>query len=160
MSKAPNYISVEGFNKLQRELQHLMHTARPEAVDQVAIAAAHGDRSENAEYIYGKKKLREIDRRIRFLARRLDDAEIVRPPTETTDRVFFGATVEVEDEEEARHTYRLVGADEIDPGRGWVSWKSPVGRALTGKQVGDEVAVQTPGGTRWLSIEAVRYSEA
>lgn len=142
-----NYISAKGAKKLRDELDHLVRVERPQVVNTVAAAAAEGDRSENAEYIYGKKRLREIDSRVRFLNKRLDDCEIV-PPPKDTDRIRFLSWVVAEDEEGVVHTMRLVGADEIDPKAGDISWKSPVGRALLNKQVEDEVVVYTPGGEK------------
>lgn len=126
-------------------------------VDQVATAAAHGDRSENAEYIYGKKKLRQIDRRIRFLTKRIEAAEVVDPSCDRGDRVFFGATVVVEDNEGREETLQLVGEDEIEADGHRVSWCSPVGRALLRRELDDEVEVFTPGGIRRLTIVDVRY---
>jgi transcription elongation factor GreB len=154
----PNYITPEGAKRLQDELAHLLYVERRKVVQEVADAAAQGDRSENAEYIYGKKRLREIDRRIRFLRKRLDAAQIVEPQKDrTTPHVFFGATVEIEDEDGNRSTYRLVGEDEIDLKRGDVSWRSPIGRALLKKQTGDVVLLRRPSGEVELSIVAVRY---
>jgi len=157
---SPNYITPEGYERLRRELYDLIHEQRPAAVDAVAIAAAHGDRSENAEYIYGKKKLRAIDRRIAFLSGRMDKAEVVGSPDTPDDRVRFGAIVTVEEEDEdgeSTHRYRLVGADETDAAEGLVSWKAPVGRALLGRRVGDMAEVRTPGGERDLYIVAIDY---
>jgi transcription elongation factor GreB len=156
----PNYITPEGAKRLQDELAHLLYKERRKVVQEVADAAAQGDRSENAEYIYGKKRLREIDRRIRFLRKRLDAAHIVAPQDRSgasAERVFFGAIVEVEDEDGKRATYRIVGEDEIDLTRGDVSWRSPIGRALLKKQTGDVVLLRRPSGEVELSIVAVRY---
>ncbi len=125
----PNYITPSGAARLQAELQKLIRVERPKTVDEVATAAAHGDRSENAEYKYGKLRLKQIDRRIRFLTKRLDDAVIVDPAERGhSDQVFFGATVDVEDEDGNERTYQLVGADETVPDEGKISWKSPLGR--------------------------------
>ncbi|MFN3202555.1 MAG: transcription elongation factor GreB [Bradymonadia bacterium] len=146
-----NYISAQGAKKLRDELDHLVRVERPQVVNTVSAAAAEGDRSENAEYIYGKKRLREIDRRVRFLGKRLDDCEIVAPPT-TTDKVRFLSWVVAEDEEGAPHTMCIAGADESDPKAGFISWKSPVGRALLGKQIDDEITVNTPGGEKEFVI--------
>jgi len=154
--KMTNYITREGAKKLQDELGRLRSVERPKVVQDVADAAAQGDRSENAEYIYGKKKLREIDRRIHFLTKRLELAQVVEPRHGET-RVFFGATVEVEDEDGKRATYRIVGEDEIDLARGDVSWKSPIGRALLKKEDGDTVMLHRPNGAVELTIVAVRY---
>ena len=123
MPGEPNYITAEGARRLQEELAHLRSKERPKVVQEVADAAAQGDRSENAEYIYGKKRLREIDRRMRFLTKRLEAAQVVAAQREGTTRVFFGAFVEVEDEEGAVASYRIVGEDETDAKRGWISWR-------------------------------------
>ena len=130
----PFYMTPVGARRLQAELADLRSKQRPKVVQDVADAAAQGDRSENAEYIYGKKKLREIDRRIHWLTKRLEAATVVEPRTDGVDRVFFGAFVEVEDEDGARTAYRIVGEDEIDLDRGHISWRSPLGRSLLGKR--------------------------
>ena len=140
-----HYISRPGYDALSREVEQLLTVERPRVVNQVAAAAAEGDRSENAEYIYGKKRLREIDRRVEFLGKRLDVLEVVPQPT-STERARLLSWVEVEDESGTTQTYRLVGADETDAKSRWISWKSPVGRALLGKAMDDEIIVQTPGG--------------
>ncbi|HWL89686.1 MAG TPA: transcription elongation factor GreB [Polyangiaceae bacterium] len=155
----PNYITKEGAKRLQEELGHLRSRERPKVVQEVSDAAAQGDRSENAEYIYGKKRLREIDRRIRFLTKRLEAAHVVTEPA-STDRVFFGATVEVEDADGAVSSYRIVGEDEIDLHRGHVSWRSPIGRALLKKEEGDVVLLQRPNGEIELTVLSIRYIEA
>jgi len=142
-----HYISEPGFNALNAEMEHLLTVERPRVVNHVAAAAAEGDRSENAEYIYGKKRLREIDRRVEFLSKRIDVLEVVPQPRESV-KVRFLSWVEIEDEEGETATYRIVGADETDAKVGWISWKSPIGRALLGKAVDDEVQVDTPGGRR------------
>ena len=152
----PNYITPEGARRLSEELARL-RSERPKVVQEVADAAAQGDRSENAEYIYGKKKLREIDRRMRFLTYRLKDAVVVDPKQQRGDKVFFGATVEVEDEDGVRATYRIVGEDEVDSANGDISYKSPIGRALIGKRVDDVITVRRPSGEVELSILTVRY---
>src|ERR1700686_2269376 len=152
----PNYMTRVGAKKLQDELMRLKTKDRPKVVSDVADAAAQGDRSENAEYIYGKRKLREIDRRIHFLTKRLESAEVV-PPREGETRVFFGATVEVEDEDGKRATYRIVGEDEIDLARGDVSWRSPLGRALLKQQEGSTVVHRRPSGDVELTVVTVRY---
>ncbi len=154
MDKQPNYISRDGAEALRAELEQLLNVERPRVVDRVAAAAAEGDRSENAEYIYGKKRLREIDRRIGFLTKRLDDALVVDAPADT-GKVVFLSWVEVEDDEGETHVLRLVGADETDPKAGWISWKSPVGRALLGKKKGDTVLVHTPGGDVEYTVVAI-----
>jgi transcription elongation factor GreB len=153
----PNYITPAGARRLADELVRLRTVERPKTVQEVADAAAQGDRSENAEYIYGKKRLREIDRRLNFLVKRLDNAVVVDPKEQRGDKVFFGATVELEDESGTRSTYVIVGEDEIDTKRGHISWRSPVGRALLGKRPGDVVTVRRPAGEAELEILAVRY---
>ncbi len=152
-----NYLTPSGAKKLQEELKQLAGVERPKVVSEVAEAAAQGDRSENAEYIYGKKRLREIDRRIRFLTQRLDHAVIVEPGAVQHQEVRFGATVEVEDEDGKRKTYTLVGADESEPERGWLSYKSPMGRALMKRRVGDYVVVKRPAGDLELEIVSISY---
>jgi len=130
---------------------------RPKVVQEVSDAAAQGDRSENAEYIYGKKRLREIDRRVRLLTKRLDSAVIVKPEEQQGDVVRFGATVEVEDEDGKRKSYMLVGPDESDPAQGKLSFQSPIGRSLLKRRVGDVVVVRRPAGEIELTIVSVRY---
>lgn len=153
-----NYITPAGYKKLAEELDYLRFKKRAEVVSALADAAAEGDRSENAEYIYRKKQLREIDKRIRFLAKRLDVAVVTDPREQRqNERVFFGARVTVEDEEGVRHTYRIVGVDEIDGGQGDISWKSPVGKALLGKRLDDTVVVKWHAGTRELTIAEISY---
>jgi len=154
----PNYITPEGARRLDEELIRLRTVERPKTVREVADAAAQGDRSENAEYIYGKKRLREIDRRLNFLAKRLDKAVLVDPREQRGDKAFFGATVEVEDEAGARRTYVLVGEDETDSATGRISWRSPVGRALLGKRAGEVVVVNRPAGAVELEVVSVRYA--
>jgi transcription elongation factor GreB len=154
----PNYITPAGLQRLRAEVDHLVKVERPRVVNEVADAAAMGDRSENAEYIYGKRKLREIDRRLRFLTQRVDAAVPVDPGSpQRRDRVYFGATVVLEDEAGATRTWTLVGEDEVDASAGLISHRSPVGAALLGKQVDDEVKVQTPAGPRLFTIAAIRY---
>lgn len=152
----PNYITPDGARRLSEELGRLRSTERPRIVQEVADAAAQGDRSENAEYIYGKKKLREIDRRMRYLTKRLESAVVVDPKAQKGDKIFFGATVEVIDEEDRRSVYRIVGEDESDSKLGAISWRSPVGHALLGKTVGDVVVVQRPAGA--IELEIVKIS--
>jgi transcription elongation factor GreB len=152
-----NYITPAGHRRMTQEFDFLRAKKRPEVVSALADAAAEGDRSENAEYIYRKKQLREIDRRLRFLAKRLDIAVIVDPREQKRrDRVFFGATVKVEDEDGVESVYRIVGADETGPS-GDISWRSPVGRALIGKALGDTVSVTWHAGTRELTIAEIDY---
>ena len=153
-----NYITPAGFQRLQDELDHLWKRERPELVKVIHWAASNGDRSENGDYIYGKKRLREIDRRIRFLTKRLDKAEVVDPAQrEECDQVFFGATVTVVDGRGDEHTYSIVGVDEAEPGRGHISWVSPLARALLKAREGDVVTLRTPGGVEELEVVAVAY---
>ncbi len=152
-----NYITPAGFANLQAQLKDLFNVQRPETVKIVSWAAALGDRSENADYLYGKKRLREIDKQIRFLTKRIGYAEIVDPTQQPKDKIFFGATVVVSDEAGEEHTYSIVGMDEIDLSRGRVSWISPVAKALLGKQVGDTVIVHTPSGAQELEVIEIRY---
>jgi transcription elongation factor GreB len=140
----PNYITRDGAKKLQEQLADLLHRQRAKVVQEVAEAAAQGDRSENAEYIYGKRKLREIDRRIHWLTKRLEAATVVEPRGATTEAIFFGAFVELEDEHGAQARYRIVGEDEIDVEKGYISWRSPLGRALLKKRAGDIVVFRRP----------------
>jgi transcription elongation factor GreB len=154
-----NYITPAGYKRLNDELARLWHDDRPKLVEIIAWAASNGDRSENGDYIYGKRKLREIDRRIRFLSKRLDSAVIVDNAGKTHERVYFGATVTVVDESGAERTVSIVGADELDPGRGRVSWVSPIATALLKASVGDVVTMRTPRGPEELEIVAVRYDE-
>ncbi|WP_286234262.1 transcription elongation factor GreB [Thalassotalea sediminis] len=157
--KRSHYITREGWERLDRELKYLWKEERPRVTKAVSEAAALGDRSENAEYIYGKKRLREIDRRVRFLSKRLDELNIVYPEKQQEGRVFFGAWVKVIDENENTFTYRIVGADEWDIKKGEISIDSPVARALIGKRVDDEVIVNTPEGERILDVLAIWYHQ-
>jgi transcription elongation factor GreB len=154
----PRYITPDGFRKLQSELERLWKVERPRVTQQVADAAALGDRSENAEYIYGKKRLREIDGRVHFLTRRLDELEVVREAPERSDRVYFGAWVALEAEDGESLEFRIVGADEFDPARRFISVESPMARAVLGKQVGDEVVVVRPKGTGAFTVLRVWYA--
>lgn len=153
----PNYITPEGYKRLSDELQRLRTVERPRIVQEVADAAAQGDRSENAEYIYGKRKLREIDRRMRWLGKRLDAAVVVDPKEKRGDKIFFGATVVLEDDDGQTVEYQLVGEDETDAKRGKISWRSPLGQALLGRSLDDEVRVRTPAGMRVFTVTDVRY---
>ncbi len=153
-----NYITPAGFKRLKDEALQLLDKERPELVKVIQWAASNGDRSENADYIYGKRRLREIDRRIRFLTKRMDNAEVVDPAArEQTDQVFFGATVSVIDAAGAEKTYSIVGIDEADVSRGRISWISPLARALIKAREGDTVVVKTPGGDETLEIVGVEY---
>ena len=153
-----NYLTPDGFRRLQEELNHLSRTERPRVVETVAWAAGNGDRSENGDYIYGKQRLREIDRRMRFLAKRLENAEIVDPARQSRlDQVFFGATVTYANEKGDERTVTIIGVDEIDADRGRVSWVSPVARALLKAREGDVVELRTPTGINRIEIIEIRY---
>lgn len=154
-----NYITPAGHARLKSELKALVESERPALVKTVAWAAANGDRSENADYLYGKKRLREIDRRIRFLMKRLEIAEVVDPRDQDQERAFFGATVAYRDARGGEHTVSIVGSDEVDPARGRVSWVSPVARALLKSRAGDLVKVATPLGGEEIEVLEVRYEE-
>lgn len=147
----------QGHRRLSDELDHLWRVERPKVTQQVADAAALGDRSENAEYIYGKKRLREIDRRLEFLSKRLDDLEVVVPSRQQAGRVFFGAWVTVEDEEGQSGRYQIVGPDEVDPSQRKISIDSPMGKALLGKALDDEVVVERPKGRVALLVTEIEY---
>jgi transcription elongation factor GreB len=153
----PNYLTPEGAKKLASELNQLLNVDRARVVQEVAEAAAQGDRSENAEYIYGKKKLREIDRRIRFITKRLDSAVVVKQEASAHAEVRFGATVEVEDENGKKSRYLIVGPDEASPSDGRISFQSPLGRALMKRKVGDVVSVVRPAGEIDIEIKAITY---
>ena len=150
-------ITREGWDALDKELKYLWKEERPRVTQSVSEAAAQGDRSENAEYIYGKKRLREIDRRIRFLSKRLDQLRIIEPDPRQEGRVFFGAWIKLEDENENIRIFRIVGADEFNPTKQWISIDSPVARALIGKRVDDEIIVNTPGGQVTYFILEISY---
>ena len=153
-----NYITPQGYQRLRAELLHLIDTERPKIVEIVHWAASNGDRSENGDYLYGKKRLREIDRRIRFLTKRLDIAEVADPSlNHGNDQVFFGATVTYENMAGVARTITIKGIDEVDNLQGEVSWISPIARALLKARVGDEVQLMTPGGLERLEIIEVRY---
>jgi transcription elongation factor GreB len=157
MSKK-NYITPEGAEKLKDEYNQLFHGERPKLVETVSWAASNGDRSENADYQYGKKRLREIDRRLKFLMDRLDAVEIVDVTTIKTDRIVFGATVTYTNEDGNSFTYQIVGEDEFDIKRNRISWKSPLAAALLGKKIGDEIKYEKPNGEEdFLTIEAIVY---
>ncbi len=151
------YITPEGEKALKDELHFLWKVKRPEVTQAVSEAAAQGDRSENAEYIYGKKQLREIDRRVRFLTKRLEDMVVVTRVPDDPSRIYFGAWVELEDESGAEFRYRIVGPDEFDLSKGYISIDAPLGRSLLKKQVDDEVIVVTPEGDKTYYVTAVNY---
>ena len=154
-----NYITPGGFRRMREELARLWKDERPALVTTVAWAAGNGDRSENGDYIYGKKKLREIDRRIRFLSKRLDSAMVVDNSGRTDPRVHFGATVTIAHENGDAREVTIVGVDELDSGDARISWRSPLARALLTAAVGDTVTVHAPRGPERLEIVAVRYDE-
>lgn len=156
-SPGKRYITREGFQRLEKELDHLWKVERPKVTHEVSVAAAHGDRSENAEYQYGKKRLREIDRRLRFLSKLLDRLTVVEPSPKQNGRVFFGARVTVEDEDGNQATYQIVGPDEFDPKEGKISVDSPFAKALLGKRLDDEVVVRRPKGETAFTILDIRY---
>jgi transcription elongation factor GreB len=151
------YITPAGAKKLRDELDWLVTVERPRVTQAVSEAAALGDRSENADYIYGKRRLREIDRRLQFLSKRLETLVVVDTRPADLSRVAFGCWVKLEDEDGEELEYRIVGADEFDPGNGWISVDAPVARALLGKRDGDEVTVQRPKGAATYTIVGVRY---
>jgi transcription elongation factor GreB len=160
MSDSKNYITPEGYAVLKEEFDQLYKVERPKVVSDVAWAAGNGDRSENGDYIYGKKRLRQIDSRLRFLMKRMDTAEVVDPERQQgLDKVFFGAWVTLYSlTHDTEHTYRIVGQDELDPGMGYISWISPLARALMKKGEGDTVRLETPGGEEEYEIIAVSYT--
>lgn len=152
-----NYITPEGAKRLRDELDHLWRVERPITTQRVSDAAAEGDRSENAEYIYGKKRLREIDSRLRFLTKRLDVLKVVDSVPSDQEKVYFGAWVTVENEDGDEATYRIVGPDEFDPSRNFISIDSPVAKALMGRRINEEVTVRRPAGVAQLIITEVSY---
>jgi transcription elongation factor GreB len=156
-----NYITPAGYRRLRDELLHLIDEERPEVVKLVSWAASNGDRSENGDYIYGKRRLREIDRRIRFLTKRLDLAEVVdSSKQENVDQVFFGASIDYATQDGEVHTVTIVGVDEVDLDCGHVSWISPVARALLKARIGDQVTLHTPAGAEPIDVLDVRYPPA
>lgn len=153
-----NYITPAGHRRMLDELEHLVRRERPQVVEVVAWAASNGDRSENGDYIYGKRRLREIDRRIRFLTKRVERSEVVDPLRQgSNDQIFFGARVTVLEPEGAENTYTIVGVDEANPGLGRISWISPLARALIKAREGDTIRFQSPAGLREIEILEVRY---
>ena len=151
------YITAEGERTLKAELHQLWKVERPKVTQSVSEAAAMGDRSENADYIYGKRRLREIDRRVRYLSKRLDEVTVVAQAPDDRNRIFFGAWVTIEDEDGNSNRYRLVGPDEIDPKRSYISIDSPMAKALLGKRVDMEINLETPNGPREFYIVAIEY---
>jgi transcription elongation factor GreB len=158
-SAPKNYITPEGFAALEAEFEHLRTVERPEVVRTVAWAASNGDRSENGDYIYGKKRLRQIDSRLRFLLKRLESAEVVDPALQQgLEKVYFGAWVTLYSlTRDSEHRYRIVGQDELNPSKGYISWISPLAKAMLGKEVGDTVRVQTPAGEESYEIIDISY---
>lgn len=160
MEKEKNYITPKGFQRLQDELHQLARVERPEVTKTVAWAASNGDRSENADYTYGKKRLREIDRRVRFLTSRIDKAIVVDPSKSKSEKVQFGATVTIEDEDDGTTKIILiVGVDEINTEKNQLSWRSPLGSSLIGKEVGDTILIRIPIGTKTYEIIDIIYVE-
>jgi transcription elongation factor GreB len=153
----PNYITPKGLEKLKDELRQLIQVERPQLVKTVAWAASNGDRSENADYIYGKRRLREIDKRSGFLTRKIEEAQVVDPKSLKGDKVVFGATVTLLDEDGDKKTYQIVGEDEIQAETGRISWRSPVAKALIGRKQGDEVVIRRPAGEWVVEIEKVEF---
>jgi transcription elongation factor GreB len=158
---AKNYLTPQGYASLQAELKQLVEVERPKVVETVSWAAKNGDRSENGDYLYGKKRLREIDRRLRYLIKRLDIAEVANPSVHHgNDQVFFGATVTVVDTQGVKRTVTIKGVDEVDPLKGEVSWVSPIARALLKSREGDEVRMSTPAGSQTLEVLSVTYPKS
>lgn len=161
MSDRPRFITAQGFALIRAEYEQLFGTERPKLVETISWAAGNGDRSENGDYIYGRKRLREIDRRLGYLSKVMKNARVVDPATQP-DRgvVRFGATVELADEDDARRTLTLVGDDEADAGAGRIAWGSPMARALVGARVGDERVVRLPAGEKSWEVMAITYPTA
>jgi len=160
MATAPRLITASGFARLRAEYDELFGVERPKIVEIVSWAASLGDRSENADYLYGKKRLREIDRRLSYLARIMKAAKLVDPATQDRDQVRFGATVELADEQDTRRTVTIVGDDETDAAAGRIGWSAPLARALIGAKVGDERVVVLPAGEKSYAVVAIRYPDA
>ena len=157
----PRYITAEGFARIRAEYEELFSTERPKLVETISWAAANGDRSENGDYIYGRKKLREIDRRLGYLSKVMKGAKVVRPGAEgQRDQVRFGATVELADEDDERRTLTIVGDDEADASAGRIGWSAPLSRAIIGARVGDERTVRLPAGEKSYEVMAIRYPDS
>ena len=154
-----NYITPKGLEKLKNEYQELCYGERPKLLEVIAWAASNGDRSENADYIYGKRRLREIDKRLRFLTERIEAAEVVDPKTVKSIQILFGATVTILNENNEEKTYQIVGEDEAQADQGRISWKSPVAKALMGKKVGDEVVLKKPSSEEIVEVVKILYLE-
>ena len=158
--RPPRFITPEGISRIRAEYEQLFGTERPKLVDTIAWAAGNGDRSENGDYIYGRKRLREIDRRLSYLSKVMKQAKVVDPASqEQRDTVRFGATVELADEDDERRTLTLVGEDEADASQGRISWAAPIARALVGARIGDERIVRLPAGEKSYEIMAIRYPD-
>ncbi len=157
MDQSKNYITPEGFERLRAEYSELIHVERPKVVETVTWAASNGDRSENADYTYGKRRLRQIDGRLHFLQKRLEASEVIDPKKLKSDKIIFGATVTFEDESGVEKTFQIVGEDEIDIQKGRISWKSPLARALLGKKLDDEVKIQKPSGEEFVVITRIEF---
>jgi transcription elongation factor GreB len=158
--RPPRFITPEGFARIRAEYEELFGTERPKLVDTIAWAAGNGDRSENGDYIYGRKRLREIDRRLGYLSKVMKQAKVVDPATqEQREAVRFGATVELADENDERRTLTLVGEDEADASSGQISWAAPIARALVGARVGDERTVRLPAGEKSYEVIRIRYPD-
>jgi transcription elongation factor GreB len=156
---ASKYITPEGKQKLSEELDFLWHKRRPLVTKALSAAAAEGDRSENAEYIYRKKELREIDARVRHLRKRLDGMTVVDQPPSDPNKIFFGAWVQLADNDDKEYIYRIVGPDEFDPRLGYISMDSPMGKALLGKMLDDEFSLVLPDGEAYYTVLAISYTE-
>ncbi|MBX7231777.1 MAG: transcription elongation factor GreB [Bdellovibrionales bacterium] len=154
---SPNYITPVGFSKLQDEFKVLYYSERPKLVETIAWAAGNGDRSENGDYIYGKRRLREIDKRLKFLRDRIESAKIIDPKNVQSDKVVFGATVKIVEESGEEKNYQIVGEDESEPAKNKISWKSPLAKALLGKKVGEETEINRPAGTISLEIVEINF---
>jgi len=157
-SPRPRFITPEGLARIRAEYDALFGTERPKLVETIAWAAANGDRSENGDYIYGRKRLREIDRRLGYLAKVMKAAKVVDPAGQTTDQVRFGATVELADEDDGRRIVTIVGDDEADASAGRIGWSAPLARALVGARIGDERVVHLPAGEKSYEVLAIRYA--
>lgn len=158
MTDRPRFITPQGFARIRAEYEHLFGTERPRLVETISWAAGNGDRSENGDYIYGRKRLREIDRRLGYLSKVMKNARVVDPAAQPDrDVVRFGATVELADEDDARRTLTIVGDDEAEAGAGRIAWSSPFARALVGARVGDERVVRLPAGEKSWEVLAIRY---
>jgi transcription elongation factor GreB len=155
---SPNYITPSGLARLKQEFEELFYKERPKLVETIAWAASNGDRSENGDYIYGKRRLRQIDSRLKFLRDRIEAAQVVDPKNQKSEVVVFGAIVEVEHDDGSIATYQIVGEDELNPSENKISWRSPVAKALIGKSVDDETTVKAPKGEIELVIKSIRFS--